>query len=121
MHENSLKNLIRPKKGETPNPNGRPKGAKSFKTLINEYLNKEIDIKDEKGKVIKRLIQKQKLIEKMLKLATSEDVKPETNLKALDMIMDRTDGKPMQKTENLNIEQSLDEWIGDIKQKEESK
>lgn len=39
-------NLIPPKKGEVRNPNGRPKGALSTKTILLKYLSTEINGKN---------------------------------------------------------------------------
>lgn len=42
MNDNSLKNIIPPKKGEVRNPNGRPKGSLNTKTILEKYLSTEI-------------------------------------------------------------------------------
>ena len=46
MNENSLKNIIPPKKGEIRNPNGRPKGSINSKKLLEKWLSIEIDGKN---------------------------------------------------------------------------
>lgn len=43
MNENSLKNLILFKDGESGNPKGKPKGRKSLATIIRELEEEEFD------------------------------------------------------------------------------
>jgi len=39
-----IANLVRPAKGTTPNPNGRPKGSRNKSTVVRELLSKIADM-----------------------------------------------------------------------------
>jgi len=66
------------KKGQSGNPAGKPRGSKHFKTLLKEALM----LADENGERIDT-----KIIKQLLSKASKGD------LKAIEMVMDRTDGK----------------------------
>jgi len=86
---------LRPcKPGHTNNPNGRPKGALGVKAQLKRLL-KELDPEklDHGSPIAQALIQK----------AFGKGIKPETQLKAMDMIMDRMDGKAQQHITQENI------------------
>lgn len=74
------------KPGQSGNPNGRPKRDWTFKGLIEEALEEAAEIKN--GGTI---IWKKAFIKRLVQKAVSGD------LKAMEMIMDRLDGKPQQK------------------------
>jgi len=90
-------NLKPMKKGETRNPNGRPKGSKSMKTILKELL--EIQLKD--PKLIKAFAKQfPDLIKEDGKVAPKELImirlmgKAITgDLYAIREILDRTEGK----------------------------
>ena len=72
------------KPGKSGNPNGRPKKGNSWKDVLSEAMEKEHTIGGEK-KTLKQIIG-----DVLSKKATKGD------LKAIEMIMDRLDGKPTQ-------------------------
>lgn len=83
-------------KGESGNPNGRPKGAISLVKLLNDLLNKEIDHpdyteRDEHGAPTrKKMTVAQGIVLALVAKAIQGDTK------ALQMIMERTDGKVLE-------------------------
>ncbi len=82
-------NLRPPKFGEVRNPNGRPKGARNLSTVLREMLDTKIDVNMPDGSKVKKDF-REIIIQKLIKKASDGD------LKAIDIIMDRTEGKPMQ-------------------------
>lgn len=89
------------KPGESGNPAGRPKGSRNLSTILREMLEEEIEVTTESGKEKKKL--QDVMIRRLLKAATkSGDLKP-TELKAIQEIFDRVEGKAKQKQE---VEQS---------------
>jgi len=88
--------LVYFKKGQSGNPKGKPKGTRNFKTILNEYLDKNVDFKDpvEKRKV------KKSLREVVALSLLSKAVKGDLN--AISQVMDRVDGKPVQVNKNEN-------------------
>jgi hypothetical protein len=81
-------NLIPAKKGEIRNPKGKPKGTKNLKTLIREVLDAtDVQINGKKVKADYAIVAK--LVQTAL----------QGNLKAVEMIHDRMEGKPTQKQE----------------------
>ena len=80
------------KKGEVRNPNGRPRGARSLTTILQEILDNargEIDGKKVDGNTLLMATLYKKAIDKK-------------DLQAIREILDRLEGKPLQKTENTN-------------------
>jgi hypothetical protein len=97
-------NLIPCKPGETHNPNGRPKGRKSISTYLKMLV--EGDLKNlPDGKLKEQLLAQgfdsvaAALAHKKVIIALDKNVKTETQLKAMDSIEDRLEGKSTQKTE----------------------
>ena len=96
------KHLIPAKKGEVRNPYGRhgkdgTKGKQNVSTILNDFLScktKDNDLT--------------KLQEIMLNLIKQSK---EGNLRAIEMLMDRIDGKPVQKTENKNLNMSSKDYL----------
>lgn len=83
------------KKGETRNPNGRPKGSKSFKDVIRAILDTKTYDKLEKME----LSNQERIAFKLMRKALDNSAKVAGrgyDLKAIEMIMDRIDGKPKQ-------------------------
>jgi hypothetical protein len=73
------------KPGETANPNGRPKGSRNLSTILKEYLAcEDPETKTTYGEAI------------MMKLLKNAKAGKE---KSIDMVMDRMEGKPLQKQE----------------------
>lgn len=73
------------KKGQTGNPNGRPRKLPALDTLMAEILGEET----------KGITVAQKILNKLKQKAASGD------LKAAEMLLDRAYGKPKQVTEEI--------------------
>lgn len=103
--ENSLKNLMAPwQPGQSGNLAGKPKGSKSFKTILSELLDKKVkNIKVKSAEEIQEmfpdgdLTYKQALAVRMIAIAI---INPES--KSAERIMNRVEGLPKQ-----TIEQSI--------------
>ena len=81
---------------ERINKEGRPKGSRNLSTILREMLEEEIEVTTESGKERKKL--QDVMIRRLLKAATkSGDLKP-TELKAIQEIFDRVEGKANQKS-----------------------
>jgi Family of unknown function (DUF5681) len=84
------------KKGVILNPKGKPKGARHFSTLIKEAITRVAEdggTSDDK-EIVKALVKKAK----------------EGELKAIDMVLDRVDGKAEQ-TINLDGEMTINDGL----------
>lgn len=101
--------LTRPDKGETMNPNGRPKDSISLKTILNKILDGEITIEDagQRRKITRREMM-------LLKVANDavNDEDPAIRLRALQFIVDRTEGKAVE-TVKQNVSFSQPETMTD--------
>jgi len=100
----NLQNLKPCKPGETHNPNGRPKGAKNISTYMKMFL--EIDAIKYPDKEISAWMVKNgydnaamALAANKLHIAMNTKHKPEIRIRASESIEDRSEGKPLQKTE----------------------
>ncbi len=82
------------KKGEVRSPNGRPKGAKSVKTILNEFLEIKKKVRMPFSLEEKRLTYKQIIIMRLIGKALDGD------LNAIREIIDRIEG---QSEQNLNL------------------
>lgn len=93
------------KKGQTGNPNGRPKGSRSLSTILKEMLEEEIVITID-GKKERKQFQ-EIIIRKLLKKANDGDIR------AIQEILDRVEGKAKQQLDINNIKGSIPigEWI----------
>lgn len=86
------------KPGQSGNPAGKPKGARHFSTLIKEAITKvaeDTGTSDDK-EIVKALVMKAK----------------QGDLKAVDMVLDRVDGKAEQ-TINLDADVTLNDGLTD--------
>lgn len=84
------------KPGQSGNPAGKPKGARHFSTLIREAITKVADdtgTSDDK-EIVRALVEKAKA----------------GDLKAVDMVLDRVDGKAEQ-TINLDGEMTINDGL----------
>ena len=79
------------KKGQSGNPNGRPKGSRNLTTILREMLEEEIEVNVDGVKTKKQF--QEVIVRKLLQKAN------EGNLKAIEQILDRMEGKPVQKQE----------------------
>lgn len=86
------------KPGQSGNPNGRPNGARSLSTTLREMLEEEIEVTVGGKKEKKRFADV--MIRKLLQKANEGD------LRAIQEIFDRVEGKALQeiKNENYNME-----------------
>jgi len=78
--------------GQSGNPKGRPKGTRNLSTILREMLQEEIEITTEEGKKEKKQLQ-DVIIMKLIKKAN------DGNLRAIEQLFDRTEGKANQKIE----------------------
>lgn len=88
--EKQLANLKPPKKGEVRNPNGRPKGALSVKTVLRRWLEAEQEITHPFTKETTTLSQLDIITLEQLKKARKGDTY------AYKTLLDRLFGKPKQ-------------------------
>lgn len=92
--------------GEINNPNGRPKGAKSFKTRLLEMAEREIDFEDIDGKKIKTTLGEALTMTLYGKAVKNKD------LNAIRMVMDHAEDKALtlkgDKDNPLEINQTID-------------
>lgn len=112
---NAVDNLTPIKKGEVRNPKGRPKGARSFKTVIRELLENYEEIIEENGNK-KKIDGYDKVTLQLFKKAVVDN-----DLGAMREIIDRLEGKSAQavdvtsKGESLNTDaRKLDETIAEL-------
>lgn len=85
------------KPGETRNPDGRPKNALSFKTILRKIIEASENHEDFKNPISGKIEKQDQLtliIWRLLQKARSGD------LKAIEMMLDRVDGKPKQEIEH---------------------
>ena len=82
------------KKGQSGNPNGRPKGKKSLSTLLKKYLKARIDFRNpiKQNKEDKKAISDIIAMRLLFKAINGDIV-------AIKEIMDRTEGKVLDKRE----------------------
>jgi hypothetical protein len=95
------------KKGETLNPNGRPKGSKNRSTIAKKWLEVEQDLKNPLTSEVERMSQEDLMTLALIKRAREGDVN------AYKALMDSGYGSPLQQIEQTNVELNLPEWIKD--------
>lgn len=81
------------KKGSVLNPNGKPKGTLAFKTAIEKWADREA-AKEQDGTPVTKL---ELITKKLIELAEGG------NVKAIEMISDRIDGKPKQSIDMTSL------------------
>ena len=96
-----LNNLKPFEKGESGNPNGRPKGAKNRSTIARKWLEVNQSLKNPLTGESETMSQEDLMTLALIKKAREGDV---TAYKAL---MDSGYGAPLQQIEQTNIEQPL--------------
>ena len=89
------------KKGESGNPNGRPKGGKNRSTIARQWLEVNQDLKNPLTSEIERMSQEDVMTLALIKKARRGDVN------AYKALMDSGYGSPLQQIESTNIEQPL--------------
>lgn len=92
--QRSLANLRPAKKGEVRNPHGRPRNGDCLTALLKEYLKKTCA----NGKTTNKELIAQALIDEAVK----------GNLKAIEMVLNYTDGKPKESMDVTTNGQSLE-------------
>lgn len=112
-HHPGSENLKPIKKGEVRNPKGRPKGSKNVTTLLKKMLERNILYEDMEG-VPTELTIAEAITNNMLKTALNSFDKKD-QLKAMDMVLDRTEGKPIQYVEQKEVPTTNDEAIERLK------
>ena len=80
-------NLIPPEKGEVRNPNGRPKGSKNTKSILDKFLNTEMKQKNPFTKEMENMTVLELMNLKQIANALEGD------LQAFKEIIDRYEGK----------------------------
>lgn len=94
--EKSIKNLRPPKKGEIRNPKGRGKGTLNSKTVAIKWLAVLEKAKNPfKGNKPENMSQMDIIVLAQLAKARKGDVS------AFNALLDRTEGRPLQKTEEV--------------------
>ena len=89
-------------KGISGNPNGRPKKGKTFTDALEKVLRERTaEIKTAKG--LKTIHGKELLANVLYDIAANETNAPKIRIDAINLIMNRLDGKPVQQ-ENINSE-----------------
>lgn len=87
-------------KGISGNPNGRPKKGKTFTETLEKVLKERTaEIETSKGK--KTVHGKEVLANVLYDIAADGKNAPKIRLDAINIIMNRIDGKPMQQTEEM--------------------
>ncbi|MBO4630102.1 MAG: hypothetical protein J5687_09150 [Treponema sp.] len=98
-------------KGVSGNPNGRPKKGKTFTDVLEKVLKeKTAEIKTAKGS---RTVHGKELLANVLyDIAADEKNAPKIRIDAINLIMNRLDGKPLQQTtESVQIENTTNNKI----------
>ena len=86
------------KKGESGNPNGRPKGSKNRSTIAKYWMEVQQDLKNPLTSETERMSQEDLMTLALIKKARSGDVA------AYKALMDSGYGAPIQQTEaNINV------------------
>jgi len=98
-------NLIKFKPGQSGNPKGRPKGSKNISTYLKEFLECSLEVTNPISKKKEKLKLAAVIALKQIKNALNSD------RQAINDIMDRLEGKPVQKQEidaNVNTIEVID-------------
>lgn len=96
LNEKSLANLKRFEKGH-PGMGGRPKGSISIVKVIEKMLSQEIEIKNP----FTKQKEKKKIVEAIATALFAKGLSGDVS--AIKELLDRIDGKVVQKTENVNL------------------
>lgn len=88
-----LKNLKSVKPGEVRNPKGKKKGTLNSSTIIRQMLESKETIMDPIKRRERKATQMEIMLMKMLELARKG------NMKAVELLLDRLEGKPKQVSE----------------------
>lgn len=107
-----IKNLKPPKKGEVRNPHGRPKDtdrpwrplSEDVKKLLGEMTDVVTKTADGKTLIQEKTFREQILRKLMTKAANGD-------LRAMEILFDRTEGKPMQSVQHTTDSENPPEFI----------
>lgn len=97
VSEKSKKNLVRFKKGKSGNPKGKKKGTKDFKTILKEIMAVELETTDPFTKKKCKISNRKSMMINLFSLAMKK-TNTLKDLRAIEAIMDRMEGKPVQQT-----------------------
>ena len=89
------------KKGQSGNPNGRPKGSKNRSTIAKKWLELEQNINNPLTSQNENMSQEDSITLALIKKAREGDTQ------AYQKLMDSAYGAPLQQIEQTNIEQPL--------------
>jgi hypothetical protein len=92
VQERSKQNLVMWQKGQSGNPAGRPPGAKSFRKIVEKFLEQETTFEDENGEP-QQLTRREAGVLSLV-IASYKDADPNVRIKALETILNRLEGKP---------------------------
>jgi len=114
---NKIGNRFKP--GQSGNPKGKPMGALSFKEVLLKALDQDIERIDHLCLEPKQ----QKLMDHMMNTLLAKAIGKLGDLdsadtKAIDMIMDRIEGKPLSK--NMDIPATLEDVLKEIDEEEKN-
>ena len=94
-------------KGESGNPNGRPKGAKNRSTIARKWLEVNQKLKNPITSEDEVMSQEDLMTLALIKKAREGDVN------AYKALMDSGYGSPIQQIEQTNVEPKYPEWMDD--------
>ena len=97
----SKEDLIPYKKGQSGNPNGRPKGRRNRSTIARRWLEVNQELRNPLTSEIEVMSQEDLMTLALIKKARKGDVN------AYKVLMDSGYGSPIQQIEQTNIEQPL--------------
>jgi hypothetical protein len=85
------------KKGQSGNPNGRPRTGKSFAEIMRKVIDKQTAVKrDKDGNITKTVKGKEVVAEAILQIAMDKTNNAGVRLTAFNTALDRAYGKPLQ-------------------------
>ena len=96
-------------KGESGNPNGRPKGAKNRSTIARKWLEVNQKLKNPITSEDEVMSQEDLMTLALIKKAREGDVN------AYKALMDSGYGSPIQQIEQTNVEPKYPEWMEDFR------
>lgn len=99
-------------KGISGNPNGRPRKGNTFTDILEKVLNERTaEIKTENG--VQKVCGKELLANVLYDIAADSNNAPKIRIDAINLIMNRLDGKPMQQmTESVQVETIKNKYLG---------
>lgn len=110
------------KKGDIPNPNGRPKGSRNYATVIKELLELNVEIESvgdselrEKISKLENILGKKLSNREVIVLAQMKKAQ-KGDTYAFNALADREEGKAAQRNINENVELTYEEFLETIKE-----